>query len=317
MNLDYINITKSLCKDTFCKDYLQKNAVYNEAVQYYLKGCRNIEVWHNVNLNQMNIKGSIPYFINGHNYFSSMNDWKEGLDYIANCLNQNIYTSNVNKFEYGTIQEIPFDEKDFLHNHIKVKGMKTKPYYQGNVITGKQFENNNLKIKLYDVSRNIKNKLDYSIRKDLSSFYGWDKEKHYIKVENHYKKPEMIFKQQKIILSELLTEEWLRLLQIDLINTYNSIMKTGSIHIPATKSDINAGTIPLMVLKELESIFEINAEELIKQKIKSIPEEIFTKNDRKARIKQINENLKKISSKEKSSYDITDLLNLKLNEKNI
>jgi len=317
MNLDYIDITKFLHKDTLCTEYLQKNAVYKEAVQYHLQGCKNIEVWEYPATNQIRIKGSIPYFVNGHNYFSTMNDWKEGLDYIAGCLNQNIYTCNVNKFEFGTIQEIPFIEADFLHNHIKLQGMTVKPYYQGNVLTGKVFENSNLITKLYDVSRNIKNKLDYSIRNELSRAYGWDKEKHYIKVENHYKKPETLFKQQNLILSELLSDEHLKKLQIDLINTYKSIMKTGCIHIPATKSDINSGTIPLMVLKELENIFDINTEELIKQKIKSIPDEIFNKNDRKARVKQIKDNLKKIISTEKSSYDITELLNIKLNAENI
>lgn len=220
------------------------------------------------------------------------------------------------KFEYGTIQEIPFIEADFLHNHYRIKGMTAKAYYQGNVLTGREFENKDLKVKLYDVSRNIKNKLDYAIRKDLSNTYGWDKEKHYIKIENHYKKPEALFS-QNLILSELLAEEQLRKLQIDLISTYKNIMKTGSIHFPNDKGDINSSTIPLMVLKELERIYDINTEELIKQIIKCIPEEILTNDDRKYRRSQIKNNLKKIISTEKSSYDITELLNLKLNAENI
>ena len=48
-----------------------------------------------------------------------------------------------------------------------------------------------------------------------------------------------------------------------------------------------------MVLKEIERISDINARELINQKIKSIPENILNKNDRKARTRQIKENLKK------------------------
>ena len=320
MNLDFIDISKFLHKDTLCTEHLQRNNTYaNGNIHYIMHGRKdkNIDVWHYPETNKVTIRGSIPYLMNGHNYFSSTKIICEGLDYISERLKQDTYSFNVDCFEFGTIQEISCCESEFLHNHFKLKGTSTQPYYTGNILTGKYFENAYLLTKLYDVNRNLKRKVSNVIRQELKDFYGWDNTKHYIKIENHYKKPDVLFRKPCVIVSDLLEDENLRKLQNDLINTYKSIMKTGNIQIPLNKSDINASTIPLMVLKEIESILDINVGELIKQKIKSIPENIFTKNDRKARARQINENLKKIINNEKSYYDIIDLLYAKLNVENI
>lgn len=313
MNLDYIEITKFLNKDKLCFDYLQKNAIYEGAEKYYFNRCNKIEVWYWEASNQVRIKGSIPYFINGHNFFSSVHDWIEGLEYIQECMKINIFTGLVNCFEYGTIQEIPFSESDFLRNHIKVPGMQTKPYLKGNVLTGKEFDSSIMKIKLYDVQRNIKNKLEKAIKEYLSKVYGWDKEKHYIKVENHYKKPEAYFR-SSIYLNELFSSSFQHNLKNELITSYMKIMKTGNAVLPSHKADINAGTIPLLILKELESVYNFNTEELIKDKLKTIPEDVFSPADRKARLRIIRDNLKKISLQDQSKYDIKELLQAKIEE---
>jgi hypothetical protein len=319
MNLDYIDIAKFLGKDKPSFDYLQRNAVYpsSNIESFYFERCKKIEVMLNNNTNHIRIRGSIPYFINGHNYYSSQEDWLEGLDYLSSGLNINLFAALVNCFEFGTIQDIPFKEADFLRNHIKMKGMETREYRKQNILTGKEFENQSLKIKLYDVSRNIKYKLDKAIREDLSSFYGWDKAKHYIKLENHYKKPEVYFK-QNLYVSELISTGFQDQLKNELIKTYQGIMKTGNINFPPRKADINAGTIPLMILKELEGIYNFNTEELIKQKLKAIEEkEIFSHADRKARQRTIKDNLKKIGLIGKSEYDISELLEAKLQDQPI
>ncbi len=314
MNLDYIEITKFTNKDKLCFDYLQKDAVFNGATRYYFDRCRKIQVWHMEELNQIKIKGSIPYFINGHNFYSSNDDWMEGINYIQGCLNINLFTGLVDCFEYGTIQDIPFDESQFLQHHIKAKGMQSIPYLKGNKITGKTFNSPTLKIKLYDVSRNIKTKLSKDIREHLSSVYGWEKEKHYIKLENHYKKPHIHFK-RNVILNELFEPEFQKELQYDLLNSYNMIAKSGNASLPKNKADINAGTIPLLILKELETVYNFNTEDLIKSKLKTIPEEVFSKSDRKARLRTIKGNLNKIVCSN-SSYDISGLIEGKISNEN-
>ena len=311
MNLDYIEITKFLGKDTINTHYLKQEAIYSGVNRYSLEGCRKIEIWHYLNSNQVKIKGSLPYFINGHNYFSTLEDWKEAFDYIQGCLCVNLYSGLVEKFEFGTIQEIPFPEATFIRNHIKVKGMESKPYMKGNIPTGKEFVSPSLKIKVYDVSRNIKNKVDKATREELTRVWGWDKAKHYIKIENHYKKPEACFGSH-IYLNEIISQEFQRILQLDLISKYSSIMKTGNVKIPIEKKNVNAGTIPLFVLKDLEKVYNFNTEELLNSKIKEIPDNILSPEDKKARRKIIRENWKKITSRGVSEYDISELLQAKI-----
>lgn len=314
MNLDYIEIAKFLHKDSLNFHYLDKEASYKGADKYYFKGCRKLEVWHYSNLNQVKIKGSIPYFINGHNFFSSLDDWAEGLDYLSSCLNTNVYSGLVECFEYGTIQEIPYSEEVFLRNHIKLPGTESRDYKKGDILTGKEFINPSLKVKIYDVSRNIKNKLDKPIQDEINRLYGWDSSKHYIKIENHFKKPEVCFG-GNVYLNELFASSFQNQLQKQLISTYESIMKTGNLILPEKKADLNAGTLPLLILKELEGIYHFKTEDLLKAKVKAISDKILSADDKKARMKILRENLKKISNQGKSEYDISELLHSKIKQK--
>ena len=314
MNLDFIEITKFISKDRVNFSYLEKIAFYKwGAERYYFDRCNRIEVWYNEAMNQLKIKGSLPYWINGHNYFSSLNDWKEGLDYMGGCLDVNLYSGLIESFEFGTIQEIPFPEASFLKNHIGIKGMQPREFFKGKTLTGKEFHSPALKVKLYDVSRNIKNKLDKPIREEISRLYGWNRDKNYIKIENHYRKPEALFR-GNVYLDELLSENFQKRLQNSLFSTYQRIMKTGKTTIPEKKADINAGTIPLLILKELEEIHNFKTEELLRQKLKEIPEDILSPADRKARQRILRENLKKISLKGKSEFDISELLKAKIRQ---
>jgi hypothetical protein len=316
MNLDYIEITQPYSKNKINLSYLQKEAIYQGgAERYFFDGCRKIEVWDYPNLNQVKIKGSIPYFINKHNYNCSINDLKEGLDYIQNCLNLNVYSGLIECFEFGTIQEISFSEDTFLRNHIKIAGMEARDYLKGNKLTGKEFNSSALKVKIYDVSRNIRYKLDRSIQDEINRLYGWDKAKHYIKIENHYKKPETFFN-GNVYLNELLSSNFQNQLQNQLVSTYKSIMKTGNSILPEKKADLNAGTLPLLILKELESIYNFKTEELLRAKLKAISEEILSKDDKKARLRILRENLKKITMQGKSEFDISESLEAKIKHAN-
>jgi hypothetical protein len=313
MNLDYIEITKFLDKDKPNLEYLHREALYPNAERYSFQGCRKIEIWNFPERNQLSVKGSIPYFLNGHNFHSSLDDWKEGLDYLSSCLNLNLYSALIEAFEFGTIQEIPFPENAFLRNHVKIQGMEAKEYLLGHIITGKEFISPSLKVKLYDSSRNIRNKLDKPLQEEISRLWGWNREKHYIKLENHYRKPEAYFR-GNLYVNEILSSEFQQTLQMELYKTYQKIMKTGNAIIPEKKADINAGTIPLIILKELESVYHFNSEEMLKAKLKEIPEEILSLSDRKARLKILRENLKKISISEKSEFDISELLEAKIQQ---
>jgi len=315
MNLDYLEIAKFTGKDKANFSYLEKEAVYPNAERYSFQGCKKIEIWNYPESNQIKIKGSLPYWINGHNYYSGPHDWKEGLEYLQGCLGLNLYSGLIECFEFGTIQEIPVSPASFLQHHIKISGMLSKEFRKGNVLTGKEYHSPILKLKLYDISRNIKNKLEKPLQEEISRLFGWDRAKHYIKIESHYKRPEAHFR-GNVYLAELLSSEFQKQLQNELLQQYQSIMKTGTAIIPEKKADINSGTLPLLILKELEEIYQFRTEELLKAKLKEIPERILSPADRKARLRTIRENLKKISISGKSEFDISELLQSKIQNEN-
>ncbi|HMU59466.1 MAG TPA: hypothetical protein PKD42_14435, partial [Chitinophagaceae bacterium] len=88
---------------------------------------------------------------------------------------------------------------------------------------------------------------------------------------------------------------------------YQSIMKAKTIEL-RNKKQLTSSTIPLIILKEYESLLPCKAEDLIKQKIKAIPAEILTKDDKKSRRRQIGYNWKKITSDSPCKYDVSELL---------
>ncbi len=92
------------------------------------------------------------------------------------------------------------------------------------------------------------------------------------------------------------------------MNTYQKIEKEGSIIFPENKRDCTLPVIELIALKELGLRYGFNPEEYLKLKIKTIPESILTKEDKKNRKKSLKNLMNKISNSEVSSFDISNEL---------
>ena len=308
MNFDYIAVTKRQSKNNICFDYLEQEGSFVSGWEKYsMKAKNKMVVWINENSNELKLKTNFGYFLNGHNFLVTKKDLISGFQQTSELLNINLFDADVMAFEFGTVANIQQQPQEFLSNHISINKNPLQPFFKKKKLTGKGFEDSSKRIKLYDVGYRIKTNLPEEIRRDLRSFCGYDKAKHYIKLENHYKKPEAYFK-KRIFVNDLLEDGFMKLCKEDLITTYKSIMKTGIIQLPKKKADINSATLPLIVLKELAVLFDFNAEELLKEKLKSIPDELLNLNDKKARQRQMKANLKKLEGKEKSKYDISDLL---------
>ncbi|MCX6185740.1 MAG: hypothetical protein NTU43_01930, partial [Bacteroidetes bacterium] len=309
MNFDYTELIKNTYNDNVCFNYLEHVGSYPEGKEkFILKGVKNIDIFTNEKTSEIVLKANFPYYIQGHNFRFTKADMIEAIQLSSEYLNLNLFQAEMKKFEFGSIIELEYNVDEFLMNHISIKGKNTQPFYTNNKLTGKYFEDSIIKHKLYNVGVNLKSKLDKAIRDDLSNKYGYDKAKHYLKIENHYKKPEIHFKHRNLFVNEVLNDNFMTKCKLDLINTYKTIMKTGIVKLPTNKKDLNAGTIPLIVLKELESIFDFNTEELIQKKINSIPESLLTKGDKKARQSIMKTNFSKIKKANESHYDITSKL---------
>lgn len=308
MNFDYLEISRSLSKDKPCLDYLDWQLATKYGWNKFLyEGCKDIEIWLNEEKDSITIKGSIPYFMAGQNFNTEVKDLKNGFDYLSSILELNLYKSEVKVFEFGTILKIPFSPSKVFNSHLKIQGMKTRSFDNG-----KYFEDSILRVKLYDVGKNIKLKLDKNERNALIERQGYNPQANYLKVENHYKKPSVSFKKRFILASDLLECSFEKQCKEDLYNKYSNIMKTRQVQIN-DKKQLSSSTIPLIILKEYEDYLPCKAEDLLIKKIKAIPEEIMTKEDKKSRIRQLRTNLKKIGVNEKYEFDISNLIRIKGN----
>ena len=70
----------------------------------------------------------------------------------------------------------------------------------------------------------------------------------------------------------------------------------------------------MLILKNLEGVYHFNTEDLLKAKLKAIPDSILSHDDKKARMKILRENMRKISNQGKSENDITELLEAKVKQ---
>jgi len=314
MNFDYADLTKSIGKDKLSYQYLEELGAYpNGFKSYILKGVEKMKVRIHQEAGLIELKANLPYYWQGHNFNFTKATMIEALQHTSDMLNINLFQAEIRSFEFGCIVEVSQKPDDFLNNHLSYKG---KPFQEflnksHSAITGKEFENKVLKVKLYDAGLRLRQMTSKSIRQELELTSGYEQKKNYIKLENHYKNPNAYFKNRSLFVNEVLQDSFMQLCKKDLIETYKNIMKTGLIKIPTNKKDLNVGTLPLIVLKEVGLIYGFNPEELIKQKVKAISEDILNPYDKKARQEQIKQNWKKIASEEESQYDITKQLESK------
>jgi hypothetical protein len=312
MNLDYTELTKGISKDNLCLNYLEHEASYNSGTEKFtLKGVNKLELYLNERTSEIKLKANFPYFWQGHNFNFKKSQLIEAIQYTSEMLNLNLFDAEISSFEFGTILQTEKPPEEILLNHISYKSKPLQPYYNRNKLSGKYYSSSTIIHKLYDAGKNIKNKLPEGIKADLESLYDYDKAKYYLKVENHYKKPEVHFNKKALFVNDVISDSFLLQCKTDLIQTYKQIMKTGIIKLPKEKKDLNSSTIPLILLKELEALYQFNTDELLRLLIKSAPETIFTKEDKKARRRQIESNLKKIELAGVSEYDLLKQLESK------
>lgn len=303
MTFDYIEAVMNLNKDKPSLDYLDYQACYKTGWEKYLyEGCRAVEIWINSESRKFVLKGSIPYFFAGQNFRSSSEDFKSGIEHLSEVLSLDLGRAEMKAFEYGTTLEIPFPVREVLLSHIRIPGMKAKFYDYG-----VYFEDRALKVKLYDAGKNLKVKLTKEEREILTLFYGYNPIHNYLRIENHYKNPSVCFKKSIVSMSDLFKSDFENSCKIDLSEKYNSIMKTKAIRL-RSKKQLTSSTIPLIILKEYEGLLPCKAEDLIKQKIKALPSDILTNDDRKSRRRQIASNFRKLKSERPCKYDVSGLL---------
>lgn len=314
--IDYIDITKHLeYKDTINLMHLQLEASYSSNWnKYFIKGCRQLEIWINPILAQIRIKGSVPYFFQGHNFTFNNKAFSEVIAYLNQLLKCDLWNAVVNSFEYGVIFEVSTKPSEYIQHH------REKPK-EGLILNEKVkdkgcfrwWEDKWVKLKMYDAGKNIKYKQDLSMRKTIEN-EGWKPQINYLKWEIHYKKPHLALnKGIAIILADLVNPRWTKKFKDDLFSQYQRLAPRKNIASPINKKEISSANIIMLELCEAYINEGYSIQEIKKKLYNRINTfEVLSESDKKARKRQTNHLIAKLSESKTSEWDLSDFLSKKI-----
>ena len=311
--IDFISIIKPIhwCKVTPFFGHCQKVAAYTSgSIRYRLEGCEGIDIYFNPDLH-LQIKGSIMYYWQGHNFTYSHEAFIEAINHIGKLLHVDLWDSIVTAFEYGVIMEVEEKPKDYIKNH------KAKPSEKlDQSIIGKdkgnltRWKDSNVDLKMYDAGRNIKMKQGMN-RKDTIQATGWNPQHNYLKWEAHYLKPQVLNHGKEVCLGSLVTPDWQDIFKEDLYLQYKRLIPMANIIEPTNKKDLSTAAIIAMVLAEVSLNDSKTLKEVRKMlyaRINSIHGEVLSRADKDSRRRQIKAILDKMHEADTSKWDLSQKL---------
>lgn len=274
----------------------------NCSIRYYkLKNqFTDIGISMNEATGKLNVKGNFGMFWNGHNINTSFADLSNAINYASDKINVDLFPAIVEELDHSATLSTAINTKLIIQNHLSLPGHFTLLQPHGKYFIKEGLE----KVKIYDAGRRIKQIYSKAIREKIYTSSGIDPTMNFLRFEKKILNPQAYFK-SIITVNELLRPEFILQCNNDLMDTYNNIIKAGSLQIPKNKKYLTAATLPLIVAKELEAVYGFDFADLIKKRISAIDESILTKDDKKARKRQIKANLNKITGKVVSEYDIS------------
>ncbi len=311
--IDFISIIKPnhSHKGTPFFGHCQMVAAYPEGgARYRLEGCEGIDIYYNP-MTCLQIKGSIMYYWQGHNFTYSHETFIEAINHIGNLIHVDLWDCIVKGFEYGVIIEVEEKPKDYILHH------KAKPSEKLNQsIIGKdkgnltRWKDSNVDLKMYDAGRNIKLKQGMNRRNTIQEA-GWNPKMNYLKWEAHYLKPEVLNHGQGVMLYNLVNPDWQGIFKEDLYLQYQRLIPMANIVEPTNKKDLSTATIIAMVLAE-DSINESRTLQEVRKmlyaRINSFSDEVLSKADKNSRRRQIKAILDKMQEADTSKWDLSQKL---------
>lgn len=300
---DYIDIIKQLHKDSINLNNVQYTGSTRNGDCYEIPGCRSMKLVYNPENKLAKIQGSIPYWINGQNFDCTMYEYSKGINLMEQQLKVKLSDAVVNKLEFGAILKAPMSANKIIAAHSAPAGIQSAIWDNG-----RYFSNPECNLKLYNAKTRIFQNLNKSTQQGLEAL-GFDRKAEYVKVEAHYKKPHMALNRGAgIIVSDIFTPGFIDNAGKDLMYQYNRLMKIKTVVIPNDKKHLKTDHILLLTLAGVAENMGRDAKGLIYSLLNMVPDEVLSKNDKKARQAQIRKLLKQISVEAQSRYDLSDLL---------
>lgn len=307
MNIDFIEASGIFTgKDTpdFSNCQISYQSFDTGRIVYNLQGCKKIQLIHNPSNGVCVLRGSISYFIQGHNFTFDKINFVEAIDYVGNLLKVNLWQMDINILEAGVILPVEVKPKEIISHHREGKGMILfeNPKDKGNF---RSFNDKFAERKMYDAGKNIIHKQGLRQREIIQNA-GWNPEKQYLKWEIHYLKPHLLNEGKSIKLYNLMNPFWEEVFKADIKLQYSLINPMKSIIPPKVKSDLHA--IDIFALELVES--KLNEGKTIPEVKKLLYDRInassiLSKVDKDARKRQVKAILDKLEESSESKWDLT------------
>lgn len=278
---------------------------------YYLEGCDRMQVWHNPQTGSLKIEGSLPYFLNGHNFAFTRNELVQAVDIIDSMLGGvGLWGAILNKFENGIIVPVEAKPKDYIAKHYadsctKLHKVLNEKYGGKFVMWQKEGED----IKLYDAGANILMKQGMA-RREIIESAGWNPEGYYLKCEVRYTKPDWLNRNKPVVLESLQNESFLTMLKGNLMDQYHLLSPSKTLVIPSDKKNFTSLDAVLFTLAEavmnVQGLPLKEAKKLIYGTINQA--DCLSKADKDARKAQIRKAFSKLEECPESKWDLTSRL---------
>lgn len=296
---DFATGSPDFSKVEFVSSYSRGKIVWT----YYqiMKDHSPIKLRLNESSGEMLIEGNIGFFWNGHNLSFPNSEFIEAIDYLSQLFKIDICKMKLVEFDHSALVKLDQSPQSVIMNHLSIKGHETKPQKAGKYFLKPRVQ----LVKMYDATKRINQIYPLPVRGDILLQSGLLDFNNLLRFEKKILNPHAYFKSQ-LTVDDILKPEFITQLDNDLIDTYKSIMKTGLIEKPKNKKYVSCATLPLMLAKEYAIRLGVDCNEGLMQLIKEFPESTLTKDDKKARMRQIKANMKRITSLGVSQYDISE-----------
>ena len=311
--IDFISATKCIGKDSINLSNCRPLPVYfNGRQKYQIEGCERLAVWHNPTAGLLKIEGSLPYWLQGHNFAFSRDGYIEAVELLQQALYLPLWDAEVDAFEYGAIVQVESEPKQYIQRHYAPAGSKLKLNENGKDAGAFRWWADSFEsLKMYDAGKNIKMKQGLR-RREVIQQAGYCPTSDYLKFEIHYKSKAMpILNNGRAVLLETLQEPgWLSHLKQNTIEQYHQLKTIRTLELPTSKKDLSSTDILALAFVEgfmnAEGKPVQDAKKELFQRINALPDTLLTKADKDARKRQLNAIFGRLKESESSPWDLTE-----------
>ena len=299
--IDYIEIELLLDGQGFMADNLKfySKTAWNTLNYKLNAGHKELDISYNIECDILKIRGSLPYFLNGHNIHFSQADFTQSIDLISSLLGVDVWKGEVTEFEYGLIVETEHHCKSVLDAHAKLKRCKLAIYDHGRQFTSRKGK---YRLKIYNPWKNTPNKMTKAVREQLKKD-GLAPSDRVIKVEAHIKDARMVNGRDYPLVKSLVLPGFQKVCKDFLKRRYDDIEKTKPLIIPGDKKVADSLGIALCAYADGESQWA----EKVLSKLSSFPDNVLSASDKQQRRRIIRKKIAQLTD-ERSDFDLGKLI---------